>query len=101
MVRRMEYANWPGLGRMPGNGGWDWMLGRGKIAEMGVVVHEGCGLTVRARLGDGLLGSTGNPVLLQVPGREWGRARFLGFIPPAHCLSSLCQTDQTHSFLLR
>lgn len=30
----------------------DWILGRGKIAEMGVVVHEGCGLAAGARLGD-------------------------------------------------
>lgn len=37
-----------GWGRMQG----DWVLGRGKIAEMGVVVHEGCGLAAGARLGD-------------------------------------------------
>lgn len=80
------------------------MLGRGKIAEMEVVVHERAVASLGARMGDrDFGGSTGNSLYCCrcLVGVGWGGVgvQVVRFI---HSLRfpSLCQTDQPHSFLL-
>lgn len=54
----------------------DWMLGGGEATEMGAVVQEAlwphCGCQAGRQ---GLLGSIGSPLLLQVPGGVRWRSR--------------------------
>lgn len=108
VARRMEYANCPGLGHMPGN--WvrmqgQWMFRKVKSVETrDSGATEGCGLAIGFRLGDRNSWDLQGTLLcccqcLGMGGRAVKVLRGCSS-PRSWRLSSLCQTDQPHPVLL-